>query len=160
MSATIVIFGASGDLTSRKLVPALYELCARTACPPRRAIIGFSRTVFTDEQWRAALAKTTAEFVGPHFDAELWKKFAEQVHYQPGDIGNPADFVALGHRLTELEQSQPTTRIYYLATAPQFYEPAIAHLGAAHLAEETARRRAADRDRKAVRQSILLRPAS
>ncbi len=137
MSATIVIFGASGDLTSRKLVPALYELARKNRLPPDTRVIGFSRTPFADEKWRTALAKTTAEFVGQRFDAELWKKFAEQLHYQPGDIANPADFVTLGRRLDELEQGRPATRIYYLATAPQFYEPAIAHLGAAHLAEET-----------------------
>ncbi|HEX4144136.1 MAG TPA: glucose-6-phosphate dehydrogenase [Pirellulales bacterium] len=138
MSATIVIFGASGDLTSRKLVPALYELVRKNRLPPDTRVVGFSRTAFSDDQWRAALAKTTAEFVGHNFDAELWKRFAQQIHYQPGDIGQAADFVALGNRLNELEKGAPSTRVYYLATAPQFYEPAIAHLGQARLAEETA----------------------
>ena len=106
--------------------------------PADTRVIGFSRTPLTDERWRTTLAATTAEFVGHAFDAELWKKFAEQVHYQPGDIGKPSDFEALGRRLAEVEQGKPATRVYYLATAPQFYGPAVTHLGAAHLAEETA----------------------
>ncbi|HTU26472.1 MAG TPA: glucose-6-phosphate dehydrogenase [Pirellulales bacterium] len=137
MSATIVIFGASGDLTSRKLVPAVYELARKGRLPADTRVVGFSRTAFSDDQWRESLGKTTAEFVGKPFDAEVWKTFSQHVHYQPGDIGKEEDFVALGKRLDELEKGKPATRVYYLATAPQFYEPAVAHLGAAHLNEET-----------------------
>ena len=61
MSATIVIFGASGDLTSRKLVPALYELTRKSPLPAQTRVVGFSRTPFSDKQWRDMLAKTTAE---------------------------------------------------------------------------------------------------
>jgi glucose-6-phosphate 1-dehydrogenase len=137
MPATIVIFGASGDLTSRKLVPALYELARKERLPEDTQIVGFSRTPMSDEKWRTALATTTAEFVGKDFDAAFWQRFAPTIHYHAGDIGHPDDFVALGRRLTELEQGRPTTRVYYLATSPQFYEPAVTHLGAAHLNEES-----------------------
>ena len=133
MSATIVIFGASGDLTSRKLVPALYELARKGRLPEETQIVGFSRTPMSDEKWRAALYATTKEFVGKLFDEGVWKKFAPTIHYHAGDIGHPDDFVALGRRLDQLESGRPTTRVFYLATAPQFYGPAATNLGAARL---------------------------
>ena len=71
MSNTIVIFGASGDLTSRKLVPALYMLFRKRRLPEATRIVGFSRTKFTHEAWRAKLADTTAEFAGRDFDNDI-----------------------------------------------------------------------------------------
>ncbi len=134
---TFTIFGASGDLTSRKLIPALYELLRKKRLPEGTKIIGFSRTHFSDAQWRESLAKTTEKFVGKDFDPAVWQRFAADVHYQPGDIGTAADFAALARRLAELEGGKPSTRVYYLATAPQFYGPAVAQLGAAGLADES-----------------------
>jgi glucose-6-phosphate 1-dehydrogenase len=133
---TFIIFGASGDLTSRKLIPALYELFRKKRLPADSIIVGVARTRFSDDEWRKSLAETTKEFVGKNFDTALWHAFAENVHYQPGDIGVAADFAALGKRLGELEHGQKSTRVYYLATAPQFYAEAVAQLGAAGLADE------------------------
>jgi glucose-6-phosphate 1-dehydrogenase len=137
MAVTLVIFGASGDLTSRKLVPALYQLFRKGRLPEGTRIVGFSRTPYTDEAWRQALAESTAHFCGKQFDADAWQKFASAVHYQPGDISNPGDFEALREQLHELEGAQTVTRLYYLATAPQFYEEIVARLGACGLAQET-----------------------
>ncbi len=137
MSQTIVIFGASGDLTSRKLIPALYQLHRKGRLPPETRIVGFSRTPFTHDGWRQQLAQSTAEFVGEDFDAALWAAFAAAIYYQPGDIDRAEDFAALNRLLQELEGEDATTRIYYLSTAPRFYEPAIAQLGAAGMAEES-----------------------
>ncbi len=136
MAFTIVIFGASGDLTSRKLVPALYQLARKQRLPAATKIVGFSRTEFTDEQWRSELAASTAKFAGASFDAEAWKSFAESIHYQPGDLAVSDDLRRLGKRLEELETEGEATRVYYLATAPQFYETAVAGLGASELADE------------------------
>lgn len=136
MSPTLVIFGASGDLTSRKLIPALYQLCRKQrfkACP---RIVGFSRTEFTHDQWRDDLAKSTAEFVGDKFDPQVWESFAQQIYYHAGDIGNPADFESLKSFLEEIETGSECGRLYYLSTAPRFYRPAIEHLGQAGLADE------------------------
>jgi glucose-6-phosphate 1-dehydrogenase len=139
---TIVIFGASGDLTSRKLIPALYGLFRKKRLPEGTRIVGVARTPFSDQAWRAKLAETTAQFESKEFTAESWNEFARSVHYQAGDIANADDFLALGERLKVLEQGASNfTRLYYLATAPQFYEPAIAHLGGAGLADEKAGRR-------------------
>jgi len=136
MAHTIAIFGASGDLTSRKLVPALFELYRKKRLPEQTRVVGYSRTPYSHDAWREKLRETTARFVGKHFDAELWKEFAPSIFYQPGDIGNHADFHALGKFLEEIEGGQPATRVYYLSTAPQLYEAALAQLGAAGLAHE------------------------
>ena len=136
MAHTIVIFGASGDLTSRKLIPALYELYRKKRLPKDTRIVGFSRTKFTDESWREKLAGTTAHFVGAKFDAALWQKFAPSIYFHAGDISTAADFSALGTYLGNLEGEQSATRVYYLSTAPQMYVAALRQLGAAGLAKE------------------------
>jgi len=136
MSQTIVIFGASGDLTSRKLIPALYQLFrkGRLDGPPR--VVGFSRSSFTHDQWRGKLAETTAHFVGEKFDPKIWDDFAQQIYYHAGDIGKADNFHALGNFLEELEGGSNCGRLYYLSTAPRFYQPAIEHLGQSGLADE------------------------
>ncbi len=136
MPHTIVIFGASGDLTSRKLVPALASLHRAGALPPGTRVVGFSRTPMSDGAWREALAESTARHSGAAFDAAAWGTFAAGIHYQPGDIASPADMEALRDRLDALEGPGPVTRVYYLATAPQFYEPVVAELGRLGMADE------------------------
>jgi glucose-6-phosphate 1-dehydrogenase len=136
MPLTLVIFGASGDLTSRKLVPALYQLHRKGRLPPETRVVGFSRSPFSDDAWRTELTKTTEEFGAEGFDRASWDVFARALHYQRGDIDQPADFEALHRRLGELDGAQGVTRVYYLATAPSFYEEAVARLGACGLADE------------------------
>jgi len=138
LANTLVIFGASGDLTSRKLVPALYELFRKKRLPAGTRIVGFSRTPIAHEAWRECLAESAARFLAGAFDAALWSEFASQVFYQAGDLGKVEDFVSLNNFLTELESGTPASRIYYLATAPQFFQPAIAHLGAAGMADQSS----------------------
>jgi glucose-6-phosphate 1-dehydrogenase len=135
MSHTIVIFGASGDLTSRKLVPALYSLRQAGELPADTRIVGFSRTPMSDEAWRATLRDTTAKHADA-FDEQAWREFADAIHYQPGDIGETDDFAGLKQRLETLEGDRETTRVYYLATAPQFYGPVVARLGERGMADE------------------------
>ncbi len=137
MPASIVIFGASGDLTSRKLVPSLYQLFRKKRLPTPTRIVGFSRSPFTHEQWRDSLRESTAKFLEKDFDPKIWDEFAAQIYYQAGDIGEPKDFAQLGKFLDDLEGGNQTTRIYYLATAPRFYEPAVTQLGASGLADES-----------------------
>jgi glucose-6-phosphate 1-dehydrogenase len=137
MAHTILIFGASGDLTSRKLIPALYELHRKKRLPPQTRIVGFSRTGFTHEAWREKLAGTTAHFVGKDFDAPMWQEFAQSVYYHTGDIDRSEDFQSVGRFLDGLEGDAGAQRVYYMSTAPRCYGPAIAQLGAAGLAGET-----------------------
>lgn len=137
MPNSIVIFGASGDLTSRKLIPALFSLCRKERMPPGTRIVGFARSKFSDDEWRKQLTESTKKFAGDQWDAAAWQEFVKTIYYHPGDIGQAADFTALAKQLDELEQGRQGTRLYYLSTAPQFYEPAVAQLGAAGLADET-----------------------
>lgn len=136
MAQTIVIFGASGDLTSRKLIPALYELHRKGRLPQATRIVGFSRTPFTDDAWRKQLAESTARFVGPDFKSDVWDAFAPLIRYHAGDIGRSEDFASLCELLATWEGEAGAARVYYLSTAPKFYEPAIAQLGAADMASE------------------------
>jgi glucose-6-phosphate 1-dehydrogenase len=142
MAHTFVIFGASGDLTSRKLVPALYQLARKNRLPADTRVVGFSRTPYTHEAWRKELAEPVAKFAGADFKQDVWDKFAERIFYHAGDIEQPDDFDKLATFLDDLEKDPESTRIYYLATAPRFYEPAIEQLGRSGLAKEnTCRRR-------------------
>jgi glucose-6-phosphate 1-dehydrogenase len=139
MPHTIVIFGASGDLTSRKLVPALYNLMRSGDLPAATRIVGFSRTPMTDDQWRTSLRESTTRHAeGDPLDDTTWNAFATNIHYQPGDIGQADDFTRLEARLRSLEGDEPADRVYYLATAPQFYEPVVAALGAEGMATESS----------------------
>ena len=137
MPHTVVIFGASGDLTSRKLIPALYLLAQKGRLPKDTRVVGVARTQFSHEAWRTELEETTRKFTGKEFDAAAWQKFAANVFYHAGDLAQSADIADLKKFLDELEGSQPATRLYYLSTKPALYEPAIAQLGAAGMAEET-----------------------
>jgi glucose-6-phosphate 1-dehydrogenase len=136
MAHTIVIFGASGDLTSRKLVPALYELHRKGRLPPETRIVGFSRSKFTNEAWRDRLAESTARFTSKTFDTSVWQPFAQSIFYHAGDVGHAGALDSLRGYLDQLEGGG-ATRVYYLATMPSLYEPAIAGLGAAGLTEQS-----------------------
>ena len=138
MAHTIVIFGASGDLTSRKLIPALYSLFKKERLPEKTRIVGVSRSQFEHQQWRDALRVTTEKFAGSLFDQEAWLAFSNDIFYQPGDIKEPGDFNKLSDFLNQLEAETPGDpcegRVYYLSTMPQLYEEAIKQLGSAGLA--------------------------
>ena len=137
MADSIVIFGASGDLTSRKLIPALYSLFKKERLAAGTRVVGVSRSQFESGQWRDALRETTAKFAGSDFDPETWAAFSENIHYHAGDIKNAEDFQSLAQFLNSIEKSNPGGRVYYLSTMPQLYEEAIKQLGAAGLSDDT-----------------------
>jgi glucose-6-phosphate 1-dehydrogenase len=137
MADSIVIFGASGDLTSRKLVPALYRLFAKGRLPEDARIVGVSRSNYEHQQWRDSLRDTTAEFAENLFNGETWDAFSRNVFYYPGDISKRSDFDALDEFLGSIETEQGCGRLYYLSTMPQLYEQAIEQLGAAGLADDS-----------------------
>ena len=88
MSKTFIIFGASGDLTSRKLIPSLFQLHRKGRLPADTRIVGFARTDFSNEAWRTHLAETTASFVGQDFQQASWDEFARHIYYHAGDLGH------------------------------------------------------------------------
>ena len=136
MSHTIAIFGASGDLTSRKLIPALFRLYEKDRLPPDTSVVGIARSELSSEQWRQQLAEKAAEYAGGEFRADAWQPFSTRLHYHRGDIENAADFQSLATLLDELEGSGESTRVYYLATKPNLYGPAVDQLGQSGLADE------------------------
>jgi glucose-6-phosphate 1-dehydrogenase len=137
MATTIVIFGASGDLTSRKLIPSLYQLHRKKRLPEETRIVGSSRTQFTHEAWRTALGETTKKFCGKDFDEKLWAEFSQKIFYHAGNLNSDADMAGLKAAVEEIEGKQQVARIYYLATAPQFYSETIQRLGKTGLADES-----------------------
>lgn len=137
MAHTIVIFGASGDLTSRKLIPALFRLFVKGRLPEGSRIVGVARSPFEHQQWRDTLRESVAEFVPKMFTTEAWDAFSANVFYQRGDIKTAADFDALGEFLKTIEPESSAGRVYYLSTMPQLYEEAIKQLGAAGLSDDS-----------------------
>jgi glucose-6-phosphate 1-dehydrogenase len=131
---TLVIFGASGDLTARKLVPSLYNLCRKKRLQPELKIVGVSRTPFTDNAFREKLAPAAKEFVKGEWTAASWDHFARRLHYVPGDAAQPHGLDALRDWLASDEKGTPGRRLYYLSVAPELYGPLATHLGEAGMA--------------------------
>jgi glucose-6-phosphate 1-dehydrogenase len=132
---SIVIFGASGDLTARKLIPALYNLHVKKRLPGGVQVVGFSRSELSDEAFRDRMKGAVREYAAERFEENEWNELAGAFHYQRGDIGRHEDFVLLDERLRKLEAG-PGNRLYYLAVAPRFYEEAVTHLGQANMTGE------------------------
>ena len=140
----IVIFGANGDLTRRKLMPALYALAAERRLPPGFAVIGSSRTRIGDEQFREKIRAALAEFPpAAPFDEEIWRAFANTLFYVAGDTGDPDLYRRIGEKLGDAERRFETggNVLFYLSLQPSLYETAVAGLGAAGLARGTGWRR-------------------
>ncbi len=133
---TIVIFGASGDLTKRKLLPALFELARERLLPEKLNIVGFARKQKTHEQFRAEMAEGLAQFARsePSRDAEKVTSFIQRLYYTSGSYDDEASFGNLKAFLDELDKQQGATagggnRLYYLSTPPSLFFPIIATLG-------------------------------
>jgi len=137
---TVVIFGASGDLTRRKLIPALYNNFIKKRLPAGLHILGFARRDWGDESFRDRLGAGVKEY-GTGFDESLWRDFASRIRYHQGNLEATEDFVKLQSVLNDVEK-QPVDRLYYLATAPDFYATVCDHLAEAGMtAEDRGRRR-------------------
>jgi len=125
---TVVIFGASGDLAKRKLIPALYQLQQGGYLPERYAVIGFSRTPMSDEAYREAMRDALRERVGSAVAVD--NPLVQALHYHAGDADNPASFAALKAKIESLEQSRrlPGNRLFYLSVAPAFFSVIVQRL--------------------------------
>jgi glucose-6-phosphate 1-dehydrogenase len=134
--ATIVIFGASGDLTERKLVPALFDNFQKRRLAPETRIVGVSRSQLSDDDFREKLFKQTKSTLRDECDEACWREFAQRIHYWAGDITKREDCDRLSGDLDQLEDGTARGRLYYLALAPQLFEAAVENLGATGLARE------------------------
>jgi glucose-6-phosphate 1-dehydrogenase len=134
----IVIFGASGDLARRKLIPALYSLSLDGMLPPGFVILGFARTPLTDDAFRQNLGAAAAKLseAGP-IDNEKWRAFAQSLFYTSGEYHHPEAFARLAMRLADLDREKNLrgNRLFYLATPPDVYPLVIEQLGRAGLAK-------------------------
>jgi glucose-6-phosphate 1-dehydrogenase len=132
----IVIFGASGDLSRRKLMPALYRLACDRKLPASFSIIGNSRSKLSDDEFRSRMHDAVKEFSEDKSDLgdqDLWESFARNLHYIAGDVNDPAAYASIKAKLKSLGQNNV---LYYLSTQPSYYEPIVEQLGAAGLAKE------------------------
>jgi len=137
---TIMIFGASGDLTKRKLVPALYNLQRKGRLPDNTHIVGSARHDYGDQGFRQRMHDGVLEFSKDTYDAEIWKAFALNLHYFQGDLSEPLAIDRLKAYLGDLEGG-PANRLYYLAIAPQLYEMAVQTLGKCGMATQEVGKR-------------------
>ena len=135
---TIVIFGASGDLTERKLIPALYNASCKGRLPDQFNIVGIARTKQSDDEFRQDMHEKAREFLGKAYTEGHWGEFAEHIWYEAGDATKPEAYSALDERLTELEgeSSAKPNRLYYLSVAPSLYAPIVEQLGEAGMVAE------------------------
>jgi glucose-6-phosphate 1-dehydrogenase len=135
---TIVIFGASGDLTQRKLIPALFSLYRKRRLLENTRIVGFARRPWSDSDFRERLWDGIQQFAGPSAksDQAAWDAFSASVVYVQGDLSQPDSYQNLRASLGQLEAG-PAHRLYYLATAPAFYSPIVEHLGRLNMVRES-----------------------
>ena len=133
---TIVIFGASGDLTRRKLIPALFDLHLKQRLPAGFRIVGVSRSPMSNGEFRASMGSGVKEFARFAYETHQWEEFAASITYHAGDLTKSADIQELDHALVSGEGGGPANRIYYLSIAPRLYDSALANLGEAGMVNE------------------------
>jgi glucose-6-phosphate 1-dehydrogenase len=136
-TTTIVIFGASGDLTSRKLLPALFNLWLKSRLPQDFHIVGMARSAFSDDQFRERMWDGVVASGGMESRSADWERFAARVRYCSGDLALPQDMTRLKGMLEEAERgAESVNRLFFLSIAPSLYKKAVESLGASGLAQE------------------------
>jgi glucose-6-phosphate 1-dehydrogenase len=132
---SIIIFGASGDLTARKLIPALYHLCKEQHMPPDFRIVGFARRDKSDASWREELRQALDQFSRTKpVDNKVWEEFASHISYCAGDLTEAKGYEALEQRLTSFGSGPLRNNLlFYLATMPSQFGPAVEQLHRAGL---------------------------
>lgn len=132
---SVVIFGASGDLTGRKLIPALYNLYRKGRLPDPFQIVGVARSAYSHEAFREQMQQGIVSFSGETFDNQLWRAFAERLWYIRADAAAPEGMDAVLEFLSARE-NHTGNRLYYLSVTPTLYVPIIQNLGAHRMERE------------------------
>ena len=132
---TVIIFGATGDLTHRKLIPALYNIAADGELPPGVTVVGFARRPKTDEEFRKELEEATRKYSRQEVRDEVWETFAESIFYHQSEFADGAGYKSLTERLNKIDQERRTrgNRLFYFAASPDQFEPILKHLKEAGL---------------------------
>jgi glucose-6-phosphate 1-dehydrogenase len=133
----LVIFGASGDLTRRKLFPALYSLAYRRLLPERFGVVGVARTEMTDEEFAARMEEAVREFGRDDFRQDVWDGLAAGIRYVSTEFTDEAGEDHVAGCLTKLDDDRGTrgNRVYYLAVPPDAFEVLVRELGERRAAE-------------------------
>ncbi|AFY37955.1 glucose-6-phosphate 1-dehydrogenase [[Leptolyngbya] sp. PCC 7376] len=139
----MVIFGASGDLTKRKLVPSLYALRKDNLLPPEITIVGVARRDWSHEYFREQMREGIEEFSDGLGSEELWENFAEGLYYCSGNMDQAESYHKLKAFLDELDGKRGTrgNRVFYLAVSPKFFSLGIKNLGAAGMLSDPIKHR-------------------
>ena len=134
----MVIFGAAGDLTKRKLIPALYNLKHSALLSEQFTVLGIARAEMSDEEFRSRMRDDMKEFATDEVDPQEWKWLEDRLYYMSGDFNDDAMYAQLKSRIEELNGNHQTEGnfAFYLATAPQFFAPIVAQLGRVGLTNE------------------------
>ncbi|MFL6029843.1 MAG: glucose-6-phosphate dehydrogenase, partial [Gaiellaceae bacterium] len=127
----LVIFGASGDLTKRKLFPALYSLAFRGLLPERFAIVGVARTDETDDEFRARMKEAVQQYGRDELRDDVWDKLTERMRYVAADFSDHEGLDRLARMFGEIDEELGTggNRVYYLAIPPSAFESVVRELG-------------------------------
>jgi glucose-6-phosphate 1-dehydrogenase len=136
-ACVLTIFGASGDLTKRKLMPALYALAFRQLLPQKFAVVGVARTEESDEEFRERMKVAVQEFGRDEFRDEVWDTLAEGMRYVATDFSDEGGEDAVASVLSELDEQRGTAgnRVYYLAIPPTVFPTVVDALGKRRSAE-------------------------
>jgi len=139
----LVIFGASGDLTKRKLVPAIYQLKQERRLPPEITIVGVARRDWSHDYFREQMREGIEEFSTGIGAEGAWEDFAEGLYYCSGNIDKPESYQKLKAFLSELDGKRGTrgNRVFYLSVSPKFFPEAIKQLGSANMLADPVKHR-------------------
>jgi glucose-6-phosphate 1-dehydrogenase len=134
----MVIFGASGDLTKRKLIPALYNLARENLLSKEFAVVGCARSEMSTEAFRERMSEEFQTFATGPIDPDLWRHFVNRLHYLPGDVQDAGFYRKLQELLLQIDKDQGTqgNYFYYMAMAPNFFCPIVQQLGKSGLVRE------------------------
>ncbi|MCZ6681497.1 MAG: glucose-6-phosphate dehydrogenase [Candidatus Poribacteria bacterium] len=136
----MIIFGASGDLTKRKLVPALYNLVRHGLLSKNFAVVGFARREIDHDEFRHRMTEAIQEFGTTEFDSSLWDQLESRIYYLQGNLDSLPDYSRLAELLKQVDEECGTrgNYLYYLSTPPSFFDKISSNLGAVGLAKSEA----------------------
>ena len=134
----LVLFGASGDLTKRKLVPALYNLVREKLLPEQFAVVGFARRDTASEDFREQMRRNLVEYAADAFNEEDWAWLEKRLHFVAGAFEDPEAYRLLAAKMDEVEKLHGTggNALFYLAASPEYFSPIVTQLAAAGMVKQ------------------------
>ena len=155
----LVIFGASGDLTRRKLIPAMYEMHRAGLLPSEACVLGTARSAKSDDQWREELEPWVREHAN-EFDESVWREFAGRIHYHACDATSDASYAGLVERIQSLDKDRGCNGnlLFFLSVAPSLYAPIVECIDRAGLVTEGKRWCSIDRSTRSWQRIIVEKP--